>query len=75
MEKEMLSVEVIQAAVAGEKVAVQKVVEYYADYIDELCTVDKTLEDGTTKKVVDEDMRQSVILKLIESLPDFKIED
>lgn len=75
MEKQMLTVELIKAAVAGEKEAVQKIVEYYSDYIDDLCKVDEIQEDGITKKVVDEDMRQSVILKFIESIPDFKIED
>ncbi|MDO4274126.1 MAG: helix-turn-helix domain-containing protein [Eubacteriales bacterium] len=62
------------AAVTGEKEAVQKVVEHYSDYIDELCTFEEPQKDGTVKKRIDEDMRQTVILRLIESLPDFKDE-
>lgn len=70
----LLTEKVIMAAVNGEKEAVQKVVEHYSDYIDELCTFEEPQEDGTVKKRIDEDMRQTVILRLIESLPDFKEE-
>lgn len=73
-EENLLTEEVIMAAVNGEKEAVQKVVEHYTDYIDDLCTVEEPQEDGTVKKHIDEDMRQTVTLKLIESLPEFKVE-
>jgi hypothetical protein len=64
----------IRAAVAGEKWAVEKVTEYYSGEIARLCTVKKKQPDGSIKKVIDEDMRQALILKLIESLPEFESE-
>lgn len=73
MAENQLSVETIQGAVAGDQDAVQKVIEHYSDYLDDLCTIEETQEDGSTKKIIDEDMRQTVILKLIESLPEFDL--
>lgn len=73
LEEKQLSVETIQGAVAGEPDAVQKVIDHYSDYIDGLCTVEEPQKDGSTKKIIDEDMRQEIILKLIESLPEFEI--
>lgn len=57
-EQEMLlDTDTIKAAVAGEKWAKQKVIEHYTLMIDELA--------------VDEDMKQHLILKLLEELPHF----
>ena len=50
----------IKAAVASEKWATEKVIEYYAPMIDELA--------------VDEDMKQHLIMKLLEALPNFPME-
>ena len=50
----------IKAAVAGEKWAKQKVIEYYTPMIGEMA--------------VDEDMKQHLILKLLEDLPHFPME-
>lgn len=50
----------IKAAVAGEKWATEKVIEHYAPMIDELA--------------VDEDMKQHLIMKLLEALPNFPME-
>lgn len=50
----------IKAAVAGEKWATEKVLEHYGPMIDELA--------------VDEDMRQHLIMKLLEALPDFPMD-
>ena len=47
----------IKAAVAGEKWATEKVIEHYTPMIDELA--------------VDEDMKQHLIMKLLEALPNF----
>ena len=47
----------IKAAVAGEKWATEKVIEHYAPMIDELA--------------VDEDMKQHLIMKLLESPAEF----
>lgn len=49
----------IKAAIAGEKWATEKVIEHYT-LIDELA--------------VDEDMKQHLIMKLLEALPNFPME-
>lgn len=60
-EQEMLlDTDTIRAAVAGEKWAKEKVIEHYTPMIDELA--------------VDEDMKQHLILKLLEELPNFPME-
>ena len=57
-EQEMLlDTATIRAAVAGELWTKQKVIEHYTPMIDELA--------------VDEDMKQHLILKLLEELPNF----
>ena len=53
----LLDYTTIKAAVAGEKWAKEKVIEHYTPMIDELA--------------VDEDMKQHLILKLLEELPNF----
>ena len=70
-----LDVKAIEAAVAGEKWALEKVLAYYADYIEELATVEIEQPDGNVKKVVDEDMKQQIGLKLQEEIPNFPLEE
>ena len=55
--KMLLDTDTIKAAVAGEKWAKDKVIEHYTPMIDKLA--------------VDEDMKQYLILKLLEELPNF----
>lgn len=75
MEKEnLLDVPTIRAVVAGEAWAVEKVVEQYSGEIDRLCTKTEKQPDGSIKKIVDEDMRQTLVLELIKSLPQFEAE-
>ncbi|OUO79716.1 hypothetical protein B5F53_06125 [Blautia sp. An249] len=50
----------IKAAVVGEKWATEKVIKHYAPFIDELA--------------VDENMKQYLIMKLLEKMPDFPME-
>ena|GEM_PF-104779 len=69
-----LDVQTIRAAVDGEAWAVEKVVEHYSGEIDRLCTKTEMQPDGSMKKVFDEDMRQALIAKLIESLPQFEVD-
>ena len=59
-QNDLLDTTTTQAAVAGEKWATEKVIEHYAPFIDGL--------------VVDEDMKQHLILKLLEELPNFPLE-
>lgn len=73
-QQSMPEYETIRAAVAGEKWAVEKVLECYADEIDQLATIEKKRPDGSMKKEIDEDMRQALVLKLIEAIPQCSIE-
>ena len=73
--QKMPEYETIRAAVAGEKWAVEKVVECYKDEIDRQATVKKRQLDGTFKLEIDEDMRQYITMKLIEALPQFPLKE
>ena len=73
--QKMPDYETIRAAVAGEKWAVAKVVEFYQEEINTQATVRKRQPDGTIKEVIDEDMRQHITMKLIEALPTFPLEE
>ena len=73
--QKMPEYETIRAAVAGEKWAVEKVVDCYKDEIDRQATVKKRQPDGTFKLEIDEDMRQYITMKLIEALPQFPLEE
>lgn len=66
--------ETIRAAVAGEQWAVEKVLACYESEINRLATVRKRQPDGSIKAVVDEDLRQRLIVKLLEEIPHFPIE-
>ncbi|WP_416810557.1 helix-turn-helix domain-containing protein [Coprococcus comes] len=70
-----LDVKTIEAAVAGEKWALEKVLEYYGDYIEEMASLDEEQPDGSVKKYVDEDLKQEIILKLLEEIPNFPLEE
>lgn len=73
-EMNMPDYETIRAAVAGEKWAVEKVLECYADELDKLATVERKQPDGSTYREIDADMRQALALKLIEAIPQFPLE-
>lgn len=70
-----LTYEIIKAAVAGEKWATEKVIAHYNSYIEELATVKEKRPDGSMRIYVDEDMKQSIILNLLEKIPDFPLEE
>lgn len=70
-----LNLHTIEAAVAGETWALGKVLAYYADYIVELASLDEEQPDGSVKKYVDEDLKQEIILKLLEEIPNFPLEE
>ena len=56
--KQELTYDIIKAACIGDIEARNKIIEYYSDYIGEL-------SEG------DEDIRQALILKLLEEIPNF----
>lgn len=70
-----LTYEIIKAAVAGEQWATEKVIAHYNFYIEELATVKEKRPDGSVKTYVDEDLKQSIILKLLEEIPNFPMEE
>lgn len=67
--------ETICAAVAGEKWAVEKIVEHFKDEIDRQATVMKRQPDGSIKTEIDEDLRQQLVMKLIEAIPQFPLNE
>ena len=74
MEQEMPDYETICAAVVGEKWALEKVLDCYGDEINRLAMVKKCQPDGTIKEEIDEDLRQTLIMKLLEAIPQFPME-
>ncbi len=75
MEKqEMPEYATIRAAVAGEKWAVEKVLECYSGELDKLATVERKQPDGSVKREIDADMRQALARKFIEAIPQFPLE-
>ena len=74
MEQEIPDYETIRAAVAGEKWALEKVLDCYSDEINRLAMVKKRQPDGSVKEEIDEDLRQTLIMKLLEAIPQFPME-
>ena len=74
-QQDTLTYEIIKAAVAGEKWATEKVIAHYDSYIEKLSTVKEKQPDGSVRTYVDEDMKQSIILKLLEKIPDFPMDE
>lgn len=65
----------IRAAIAGEKWALEKVLTCYGDEINRLAMVKKRQPDGSVKEEIDEDLRQTLIMKLLEAIPQFPLEE
>lgn len=70
---ESLDTEIIRAAVKGEKEALMKVLEYYGPYIDEQATIEVQQPDGSIRKELDEDLKESLIVALLEAIPQFEL--
>ena len=75
MGQQMADYETIRAAVAGEKWGVGKKVDIDGGEINRLATIKKRQPDGTVKEEIDEDMRQTLIMKLLEAIPQFPLEE
>ena len=73
-QEKLLDYETIKAAVAGEKWATEKVLAHYADYIDELSTVEIRQPGGKVKNQSDGGIRMDGQEKLLEALPSFPLE-
>ena len=71
--EEALELDVIKAAVAGEKWAINKVVAHYEEYINEQSTEDIFQPDGSVKRVLNEELKRRLTEKLIQEIPNFKM--
>ena len=74
MKEDFLDNKTIHEAVSGDQQAIEKVLSYYADLIDLYSTVETRSKDGGTKRYVDPDLRQHIVMKLLEALPTFPVE-
>lgn len=70
---ESLDTEIIRAAVKGKKEALMKVLEYYGPYIDEQAMIEVQQPDGSIRKELDEDLKESLIVALLEAIPQFEL--
>ena len=66
--RELLPLSVIEAARAGDPLAVERVLRYYESYMDKLCTRTLYDLDGTPHVRVDEYMKRRLEIKLIHSI-------
>ena len=73
-EKDFPDDKTIRDAISGNQQAVEKLLSHYADVIDSYATVEVQNKDGTTQPCVDPDLRQHLVMKLLEELPNFPTE-
>ena len=66
--RELLPLSVIEAARAGDPLAVERVLWYYEGYMDKLCTRTLYDLDGSPRVRVDEYMKRRLEIKLISSI-------
>ena len=66
--RELLLLSVIEAARAGDPLAVERVLRYYEGYMDKLCTRTLYDLDGTPHVRVDEYMKHRLQNKLIRAI-------
>lgn len=67
-EKKLLPLSVIEAARAGDPLAVNRVLRYYDHYINKLCTRVQYDKEGRSYLGVDEEMKQRLQSKLIQAI-------
>ncbi len=72
-EDEMLGYETIRAAVSGEEWALEKVLERFRGEIDRNATIQVHQPDGSVREEIDEDLRQSIVLALLQAIPHFPL--
>ena len=66
--RELLPLSVIEAARAGDPLAVERVLWYYEGYMDKLCTRTLYDLDGSPRVRVDEYMKRRLEITLISSI-------
>lgn len=70
---ELLGYETIRAAVSGEEWALEKVLERFRGEIDRNATIRVRQPDGSVREEIDEDLRQSIVLALLQAIPHFPL--
>lgn len=74
-EDKMLDYETIRAAVFGERWAMEKVLERFRDEIDRNATIRVLQPDGSVREEIDEDLRQSIVMELIQAISHFPLDE
>ena len=68
-QKEPITLAVFDAAAAGNRDAIDAILDYYRSDIDALCTKQTRKRNGVLVSHIDEDMRHEVKRRLIADLP------
>lgn len=66
--RELLPLSVIEAARASDPLAVERVLRYYEDYINKICTRTLYGKDGLPHIDIDEYMKHRLQAKLVEAI-------
>ena len=74
-DKQPLTREIAQAAIDGDRDAIERVLEHYAKTIDALCVRTSRKRDGTVVSHIDEDMRNQIKHMFIKDLPKATVEE
>lgn len=74
-EKQPLTKTIVEAAITGDSDAIDKVLAYYADYIDSLCVRTSRKRNGTIVRHIDEDMRNQIKHMFLRDLPNMKLDE
>ena len=69
----LLSVDIIESAIQGEKWAKQKILLHYDSYINRLATRDLFDSQGNICRVVDSDLKSALQSKLLEGIARFQL--
>lgn len=66
--RELLSLSVIEAARAGDPLALERILRYYDRYINKICTRTLYDKDGVPHIGIDEYMKHRLQAKLVEAI-------
>jgi len=72
--KDPVEFQVIEAAIAGDAAAINKVIDYFQPYINSRCRRKYIDEAGRVRYGIDEYMKRRMETKLITKILDFKIQ-
>ena len=72
--KEQIEFEVIEAAIGGDAVAINQIIDYFQTYINSRCRRKFIDESGWTRCGIDEYMKRRMETKLITKILGFQIQ-